>query len=283
MTTELKRISDYLTPGEAFHIARRAMPSHMPRQMHCHDFFEVFLIEKGTLTHYINGTTDTLSAGHLVFIRPADCHAFRADPQSGCETVNVMFRSETAHYLAQRYGADLTGRFFWSAHALPHAQRLSRAQHDDANAQLRDLAKAPRHLISIETFLLTLLSRIAAAAPDVTPHMPAWLTEACVAIRDPAQFRKGAPGFIAAAGRSHEHVCRVSKQVLGMTPSAYVNQIRLDHAADLLRSGDLPIADISEGCGIENLSHFYKLFRARFGTTPRAFRQARQRNPFEAA
>jgi AraC family cel operon transcriptional repressor len=36
--------------------------------------------------------------------------------------------------------------------------------------------------------------------------------------------------------------------------------------------GDQEILDIALDCGIGNLSHFYSLFRAETGMTPRAYR-----------
>jgi len=35
---------------------------------------------------------------------------------------------------------------------------------------------------------------------------------------------------------------------------------------------DEPIVQIATGCGLPNLSHFYRLFNARFGVTPRQLR-----------
>ncbi len=39
---------------------------------------------------------------------------------------------------------------------------------------------------------------------------------------------------------------------------------------------DLPIVRIAGDCGIGNLSHFYRLFNARFGVTPRRYRLGHQ-------
>ena len=39
-----------------------------------------------------------------------------------------------------------------------------------------------------------------------------------------------------------------------------------------------PLAEIAADCGIPNLSHFHKLFRAAFGETPQSYRRTRQRD-----
>jgi AraC family cel operon transcriptional repressor len=52
-----------------------------------------------------------------------------------------------------------------------------------------------------------------------------------------------------------------------------VNEARLAWAAARLAESDEPIMDIAYDCGLENLSHFYRLFRRRFGTTPQWHRK----------
>ena len=102
-------------------------------------------------------------------------------------------------------------------------------------------------------------------------------------LRQPASvFRRGAAGFIAAAGRSHEHVCRTCRQVTGLTPSGYVNRIRIEHAAHLLRSEEASIEAIAEACGFDNISYFYRLFRRQYGATPRTYRLRHSRDPFQS-
>jgi len=94
----------------------------------------------------------------------------------------------------------------------------------------------------------------------------------------PEVFACGAPGFVRAAGRSAEHVARTVRAVFGVTPSDYVNRVRMDYAARELRITTRPIAEIALDCGLNNLSHFYGLFRRSQGETPRAHRIAHYRS-----
>jgi AraC family L-rhamnose operon regulatory protein RhaS len=67
-----------------------------------------------------------------------------------------------------------------------------------------------------------------------------------------------------------------TKQLVNMTPMHYLSHCRLSMAAHLLH--ELPersITDIAFGCGFASSQYFATLFRARFGSTPRQFRDAR--------
>ena len=55
----------------------------------------------------------------------------------------------------------------------------------------------------------------------------------------------------------------------------------MQYAATALGSSDRSISDIALDCGIENMSHFYKLFRAHYGVTPRAYRMVHARKPVQ--
>ena len=118
---------------------------------------------------------------------------------------------------------------------------------------------------------------------ETAEHLARWFAEACSAAQSQEVFSQGAAGFIAAAGRSHEHVCRTCKTFTGLTPSEYINQIRIEFAAHLLRSDERSIDDVVEACGFDNNSYFYRLFRRQYGTTPRQYRLRNLRDPFQTA
>ncbi|MEM6478374.1 MAG: AraC family transcriptional regulator [Pseudomonadota bacterium] len=282
MHSETYRLSAYLNDGETFHYARKLLAKRFPPKAHDHDFFEVFLIVKGRTLHWINGSNQQLERGQLMFMRPSDKHAFRAGAE-GCEIVNVMFRKGTAQHLVSRYAETIAGRFFDAPGALPELHTLGPRQFERALGVTAQLQTADRALARIEEFLLTLVNRVAVPAPHVVTTGPAWFSAACSAAQNIEVFSKGAPGFIEAAGRSHEHVCRTCKDVLGVTPTDYINRLRIDHAARLLRTEDTSIEAIAALCGFENTSYFYRLFQRNYGDTPRRYRAAQKRDPFAAA
>lgn len=276
-------IDTYVRADEAFHFARKSLATRWPEQAHDHDFFEVFLIESGRTKHWINGVSQMLEPGQLAFMRPGDVHAFKAHRKTGCQIINVMFRPETAAHLAARYQSTIGGRFFDAQSDLPEMHTLGPARFARAVNVSLQLQTAQRNLACIEEFLLVLTNRVAHATSGVTKTAPKWFSEACSAAQSSDVFRRGAKGFIAAAGRSQEHVCRTTKSVLGITPTEFINQIRIEHAAHLLRSDEASIDDIIESCGFENTGYFYRLFRRHYDTTPRAFRHRHHRDPFQSS
>ena len=147
----------------------------------------------------------------------------------------------------------------------------------------QDLANSKPSLARAEEFLLTLANRVIDPVARLNSAAPQWLIDACQAARDPDVFRAGAVGFVKVAGRSHEHVCRTCQEVMGISPSTYINRVRIEHAASQLARTPRPIPEIVSDCGIENVSHFYRLFRSHYGTTPKAYRRRHQLNPFERA
>jgi len=266
------RIANYLDAEEAFHFTRKDLPDTPPAIEHCHDYYELMLVEHGQVHHWINGVEELLEPGHLVFVRPADSHALQSAAGTGARLLNVMFRPATAEHLVERYGGDLSGRFFWQRGLLPVTLRLRGPQKERAVNAMLTLQTSHRSLTRIELFLLSVMTHVLDAAEVVDDRAPPWLLAACRAAREPRIFRKGAEGFLTAAGRSHEHVCRQTRRYLGLSPTQYVNRLRIQHAAMLLAGTERALPEVAADCGFENLSYFHRLFRDQYGTTPRSYR-----------
>jgi len=266
------KIDTYIAPDEAYHFTRKEIPLDPPLIEHSHDFFELLMVEQGAVHHWINGLEERLEAGTLVFLRPSDRHALQSVPGATARILNVMFRADTAAHLVERYGRDLGGRFFWSERALPMTLHLEGPQRERAVNAMLTLDTAHRSLTRIEHFLLSVMTHVLDTGAIVEDRAPAWLIRACRAAREPRVFRQGAEGVLAVAGRSQEHVCRQTRRHLGLSPTQYVNRIRIQHAAMLLAGTDRDIAGVARDCGFENLSYFHRLFRHQYGSTPRGYR-----------
>ena len=63
----------------------------------------------------------------------------------------------------------------------------------------------------------------------------------------------------------------------GQTVTQYLSRIRIDAAVLILRNSDLTISQIAEKTGFRSESAFYHHFQELMGTSPRAFRQASQK------
>ncbi len=78
----------------------------------------------------------------------------------------------------------------------------------------------------------------------------------------------------AAAFLSEHYFAHLFKDVTGLTPHAYLANLRMERARTLLAQTELPITRIAAEVGYRSPSHFAHAFRGVTGETPRAFRTA---------
>ena len=77
------------------------------------------------------------------------------------------------------------------------------------------------------------------------------------------------------AGVSRFHFARLFRLRTGYAPHAFLTEMRMNAARQLLQGSDLPIARVAERCGYRP-DQFGAAFKRACGKTPSAFRQLRQ-------
>lgn len=273
------RLGNYLSGSEKFFYVRKTLDDRPLEVLHDHDHHELFWIVSGRGHHQVNAHRYPLSAGDLVFIRPTDRHGFINDTESPLTLSNVTVPSSSVKFLAERY-QEFNGRFFWTSTTLPFHLKLTRAQVAQLQPLETSLRDGNRGLARIEGFLTELCSGVLAKAESSTgPRAPGWLSQAMQQIEKPEHFRMGANGLVMLCGRGHEHVCRSVKRHYGATPSALINKIRMNYAAQQLIHSNQSIADVAQFIGLDNLSHFYREFKRIYDVTPAKYRQQYQFDP----
>lgn len=268
--------------GEAFHINSLQCTRSRSLEVHDHlDFAELFLVERGEGIHIVNGRELPLVEGNLVLLRPTDAHGFRTKAMEGFRYVNLAFPRSTLAFIGERY-YEGDQRFWGGKEPLPAACVLDMPRRSRLLEGLHELSRAPRLRIRVEAFLLGLCAELYAPenqeeGPVGISTLPPWLSRALKELERPENLHRGLSAFFELAGRSPEHVARECKRRLGRTPTEIVNERRLAKAVWLLDMSDEDALSIAYDCGFESPSYFYRLFRERYGESPRQYRLARKR------
>ncbi len=252
-------------------IRRQNVPPGQTSGTHAHDFAEVFWVSQGSCTHAINGAEQVMQAGELCLIRPRrDTHALRM--QRGPLTLfNVAFPGAILNDLCRRYPA--LHEIWRPVKPQPTVLRLTEAELQWLDGAAGELRRAPQDRMLLDCFLMGLINSFRQSQADPWRACPPWLQEAARAMRQPENMTGGIPAFFKHCRRSPAHVARMLKKHTGMTPSYVVNQARLEHAAACLQDAGAKIQTVALDCGFNSLSYFYRVFRRRYGLTPRRYRR----------
>ena len=271
---------DEIAPGRDFHAALAAdFARRSERVPHTHDFSEVFYVLEGAGTQWLNTEEQALRAGDLCWIRPQDQHAFSVRPGQKLHFVNIAFRQECwADF--RRLALETSQPAEWETAPNPPAIHVPPARRGETARLFQDLLRGfHRHPTRLalcrfwsEALPILLLSPGLGTPNASVETGPAWLSQACLALQSEDALRAGVPRLVALCGVSPAHLARTLKASSGLTPTEWVNTLRLERAALLLATTTDEIISIAGDCGFENLSYFYRLFHRRFGQSPRHYR-----------
>lgn len=269
------RWNDFALTAEIWHFARLKCRSRTTISLHIHEFCEVFWIEDGIGEHELNGRTESVSSGSMVFIRAGDRHGFRCGPGGEPFTIaNFALRTTTAAAFQQRWSAYGLAQTPWAPGLSPLRINLTTEQLSTLEVIARELADTPISPLAGDRFLSALVHEIhrQAASIHIGAGGPDWLVRAITGIRSDDRAL-GLETFYRLAGRSREHVARACRHHTGLTPTELVTRIRLDRSRRLLERTDLSILDVALESGFANMSLFHRRFRAATGLTPLRYRQ----------
>ncbi|MBQ8587903.1 MAG: AraC family transcriptional regulator [Clostridia bacterium] len=247
---------------------------------HCHDFFEIFITISGTVTHWINGVTQRLPEGSLVFIRPDDVHGYIYSNPASTDTayVNLTFTRETAEllfaYLSDSFPyrklldcdmpPTVTLNRIDKKHLLSEISELNIVKWQDKNA-----LKLRMRAILADVFVRFFYD--IPSEEDSTP--PVWLTSLISDMEQPSNFVLGIKRMVELSGKSREHLARSLKKHYGLTAAQCISELRINYASNLLLHTNTPILDICFNCGFQSVSYFYKVFKDKYGISPKEFRR----------
>lgn len=248
--------------------------------LHCHDFFEIFLTISDNISHFINGKTINLHEGTLVFIRPDDVHGYLYESPESIknEYINLTFTRKTAKelflYLSPSFPATELLNTKMPPSVILNSTEKRRLLHEISELNTVNWQNKNALKIKMRALLTNIFVRYFSEIPkENSENIPLWLSLLIKDMEKPENFTAGTKRMIELSGKSREHLSRSMQKHLNTSISNFINELRINYSANLLLYTNASVLDICYNSGFGTTSQFYKLFKEKYGVSPKEFRK----------
>lgn len=243
--------------------------------LHNHDYYELFLVTSGETEHIINGTTQHLPEGSLVFIRDTDRHCYSS--AGLCEISNLALSRNLVRNMFRYLSEDFPSEEILNQ-PLPPTVFLStsdkvRLENKMANCSPFNWQDLKRLKVYVRVLVAEIFEGYFLRSTQFDDALPEWLSDLCAQMSRPENFSRGIDRMIKLSGKSREHLARSIKKYLGVTTTDYINNLRINHASTMLLQSNTSITDLCYDLGYHNTSWFYTQFKKKFGMSPTCYRE----------
>ncbi len=240
---------------------------------HGHNFYEVFYVTEGQAIHLCNNIKTIIKKGSLIFIRPGDVHQY-LETTVDFSFYNLAFATEKAEAIFSLLDTNFISQNFIKPDNPPEvtlkgSEIDSLTMRFEKEIEITDINNRLCYTINLLISLFPLFSFNNFLVKRIIPN---WFQLLLEDIDREKNYTKGLKTFYSLATRSREHVSRCFKQYLDTTPTDYINNKKLIYTSNLLSQSNIDIIEIGEMAGFNSHSHFYHLFKTKFGISPKRYR-----------
>lgn len=251
-----------------------------PFARHLHDGYVLWLNSEAPERFSVKGGGDVLTPGAVSIIEPGVIHE-----NAPCDPDNRHLRS---FYFSEDFLAGMHQRLTGGAKKGPdlrtcviHNTELWRRLAAIHESMLHGPA-APEmeDALRIETAVHTLFARLyqeSGANIRLSAHATDdWRPRAVVEhLRANLDRPVSLDELASLVSCSTFHLIRIFREQLGVSPHAFLVQLRLERARRLMERG-VPIAEAALSAGLSDQSHLTRKFKARYGVTPGRYLKQRR-------
>lgn len=274
--------------GKISDIGLAALDFHQGDEVwHQHSFHEMVLVRRGSGIHVTEEYRSRICRGDIFLVTPGCRHTY--DDVKDLLITNILFVPQQVGLPmydlqeAQGYCA------FFEAHPKISGDRheryilsLNESQLAEAEALVTDIMAEQQLLRPGSEFyrksaFLRLVALISRAVMCNRSREIAELAQigGILHYLDRNYHRPVTVAELSKVGnKSPATINRLFRKALQDSPMGYLLRLRLEKAAQLLRSDpQLPVGIIAGNCGFQDSNYFSKMFRRRFNVSPREYRQ----------
>lgn len=234
---------------------------------HAHPAYMLEFIKTGSMEFGMNGASTSLGPGSYYIMAPGIVHSHAVEAE--ISTIHVALRPEFVRQVVREVVADpgLPSFPLPARRASPAMEALLRRMVQEARQS------SPWRRLLVDTLATELVVQLmrdhgVASLREQPADEADGVSRAIALILAGYDRDLTLEALAAEAGMSRFHFLRVFKRRAGLTPAAYVRQVRLEQAADLLRHSDLPVTEVAVRCGFNGPNRLAEAVRRTFGVAP---------------
>lgn len=277
-----------LPQGQKYHIYRIS-GSEVGQQPHTHDFYQICFVDRGGIEHWQDDAPVLLNAGDAFIVPPGFVHKILF-PDSSASIYSLSFAEDLFHsgFARSNVYHFMTALKIETLEEQRIPIRMKVVLDNSRRQTLRSLMDAlireqesscPPELTAAASLVASILCILSQGyfldnqqqLQDVTRYNQSIAD--CISYIDTHFTQPLTMGELTKKfALSRSKFSLLFPQCTGMTLKRYIAQKRIDYALMLIQSTSLPIQEISEMCGYEDVSTFYRNFTKITGTQPSAYR-----------
>lgn len=256
--------------------------------IHSHkDFSELTIVLSGEACHIVENESMPVKKGEVFVVHGDTKHGYK--DTHNFRICNIMFREDyfqfRKHDISKMSGFQALFYIepdFVKNHHFTGRMSLEKDDYEMVKLEIdlmNDEYKLKREgyktfLICKFMELLVVLSRVYKISQDNNQgrNLPLKLGEVITWIENNFRQEISVVELSKRAGYSERHFLRIFKETYHMTPTEYINAMRIEYACTKLRETRESVTDIAYDCGFRNLSYFYRVFFEKMKVTPKRFR-----------
>lgn len=238
---------------------------------HQHESYVMGVIEAGCETFRVRGERHYARPGQITFVNPLETHD--GEPYGPGYSYRMTYPEVG---LIREVAASLSGREMVGTPFFPQPL-VEDAEGAALFAAVHRAIEDGDDLMAGEEMLLRFYARCLAHHADLAVRSVGAEGGPVARAREVFEARYDEDLSLAdlarLTGLPRHHLIRAFRRETGLTPHAYLVDVRVRRARERLRRGEMP-GDVAAATGFCDQPHLTRAFKARFGVTPGAFRAA---------
>jgi YesN/AraC family two-component response regulator len=289
---------DFPMANQNFHIEKSDIYPDFIGVPHKHKFIEIVYVISGTAFHEVHGESTSVKKGDLFLINMDTPHVFRYDEQSAepFSTYDLKFTPEFFDTSVKNYQAleSLNNSFLF--YTLFHSAEETRpflSVSEKSSFELIGIfekiyqeftEKKKGYIEIIRGYLIELIVKMFRMLDqkgneyNIEQSVQA-VDFICNYINNNYSSKISIQELANQVYMNLSYLGRVFRKTTGMSISAMIQKVRVEHACRMLSETKRTISDISRSCGFEDIKFFYKVFKKYTGILPGEYREMRKQAP----